>query len=472
MHRLPISTVADAHSHIHRSKSALAMIAQARRAFVSPLIVCSTSYSDWEDVSTLSSSFSDLIIPNYGVHPWWSSTVTSISILSELLETKLLSSPEASCGEIGLDMSPRGLNASSLEQQLLVFKAQLKIAFKLKRPISIHCVQAYGPLISAIIDEEKEHGVSNSTGILMHSFAGTCGFANQLLTQRKTSPILFSFNGNCVASAANIYDELQQTTRSRSSLTTSLSLSLPVPINDTSTQAKVFKARGLSKDSIKVLQRLPQSHVCFETDSPDQPFLHHISSGYFKWCREIFGKDIDIEKEEDDDLGLEAEKVSTCCSATASGDEGVVTETETETIEMEKMKEIEKSSTETIQITEKRDVYKQKRTLVGDGSGSLQDYLKREQESKENRPVLVRHVLRAAAILRYSYGSRIDGLPLQQKPGKALVEDSERKSLAPGLDFLALEPETVPSSIKEGLINEYNLLKKAATRNVMEMFTR
>jgi len=462
MHRLPISTVADAHSHIHRSKSALAMISQARRAFVSPLIVCSTSLSDWEDVSTLSSSFPDLIIPNYGVHPWWSSTVTSISILSELLETKLLSSPEASCGEIGLDMSPRGLNASSFEQQLLVFKAQLKVALKLKRSISIHCVQAYGPFLTAIIELEKEDGVSNSTGILMHSFAGTCGFANQLLTQRKTSnsPLLFSFNGNCVASAANIYDELQ--TYSRSSLTTTLSIPLPLPepIPESLTP-KVFKARGLSKDSLKVLQRLPLSHLCFETDSPDQPFLHHISSGYLNWCREIFGKDIDIEKEEDDELGLKAEKVSTCCSA--SRDEGVVAETETI--------ELEKSTTETIMITEKTDVVsKQRRTLVGDGSGSLQDYLKREQESKENRPVLVRHVLRAAAILRFSYGSQIDGLPLQQKPGKALLEDIERKSLAPGLDFLSLEPETVPDSIKEGLINEYNLLKTAATKNVKEMF--
>jgi hypothetical protein len=228
---------------------------------------------------------------------------------------------------------------------------------------------------------------------------------------------------------------------------------------------KVFKARGLSKDSLKVLQRLPLSHICFETDSPDQPFLHHVSLGYLNWCKEVFGKDSDIEKEEDDELGLESETVSTCCTA-ASVEEGV----ESEKFEEEEM---EKSTmeTETIKITEKTDdVPIKRRTLVGDGSGSLQDYLRREQGSKENRPVLVRHVLRAVAILRYSYGSRIDGLPLQQKQGSGAIEDIERKSLAPGLHFLSLEPETVPTSVKEGLRKEYSLLNEAAARNVKEMF--
>lgn len=451
--RLPVT---DAHTHIHRSASALLLIAQARRSLVQPLILCSTSETDFDDVAALSSC-SEFIVPNFGVHPWWASTASPT--LSEHLESRLIQSPGAGCGEIGLDASPRGILASPFEQQVNVFKAQLKIASKLQRPISVHCVQAYGPFLEAL--SESEGNGEFLSGILMHSFAGTCGFANQLIAQRGEgrggkekgggegglSPLLFSFNGGVVSSASNAFDEL----RSKKDLSSSSSSSKTTKQDE---EKKVFRARGLSKDSLKVLQRLSHSHLCFETDTPDQPFLHHVSPSYLSWCRIVFGGEIDEEEAEDDDLGVTAEKESSC-SILCCNDEPL---------------QLQPSHDETATSTSATSTTSA--TSSSAGEGSLELYREKEKLAKENRPVLVRHVLRAAAILRYSYGSRSSGLPLQIKPGALAAEEVERKSTCPsdGLAFLAKEPESLPLDITMGLRREYEELCVSSTNNVKAMF--
>jgi len=427
---------------------------------VQPLILCSTSETDFDDVAALA-SLSEFIVPNFGLHPWWASTASPT--LSEHLESRLKQSPGAGCGEIGLDASPRGILASPFEQQVKVFKTQLTIASKLQRPISVHCVQAYGPFLEAL--SESERNGEFLSGVLMHSFAGTCGFANQLIAQRGEgrggggkekgglSPLLFSFNGGVVSSASNAFDEL----RSKKDLSSSSS---SLKQNE---EKKVFRARGLSKDSLKVLQRLSHSHLCFETDTPDQPFLHHVSPTYLSWCRRVFGGNVDEEEAEDDDLGVTAEKESSCSISCCndepqqfqhSHDESTTTSTTTTTT----------TATTTTKSTTT--------TSSSAGEGSLELYREKEKSAKENRPVLVRHVLRAAAILRYSYGSRSCGLPLQMKPGALAAEEVERKSTCPsdGLAFLTIEPESLPLDITIGLRREYEELCVSSTNNVKAMF--
>lgn len=448
LERITRIPVADAHTHIHRSKSAIHLIAQARRTLVQPLIVCATSEADFDDVTSLASTTSD-IVPNFGVHPWWATTA-SLS-LSDNLEARLEASPNAACGEIGLDASPRGILASPFEQQVKVFKSQLRIASKLKRPISVHCVQAYGPFLDAISECEQEQEGTVLNGVLMHSFAGTCGFAHQLITQRgkggkgDAAPyLLFSFNGGVVSSASNAFDELRDTKQLQSGVSDLSSTERQLP-----EKKKVFRLRGLSKDSLKVLQRLPHSHLCFETDTPDQPFLHHVSNDYLSWCRKVFEKDIEEEEAENDDLGVSAEVESTC-TISCCDDETI-----------KRLQDQEQHSTSS--SVENR---------LPVEEGSLEHYREKEKLAKENRPVLVRHVLRAAAILRYSYGSRAAGLPLQQKPGALAADEVERKSMCPsdGLAFLSVEPESLPPHVITGLRKEYTELCISSTNNVKSMF--
>lgn len=85
-------------------------------------------------------------------------------------------------GETGLDFQPRFTNRAEQEAS---FAAHLDLARELNRPVTVHCVQAWGRLIEIL----REHPAPR---VLLHAFGG----APELIPELITLNCWFSFCGN------------------------------------------------------------------------------------------------------------------------------------------------------------------------------------------------------------------------------------------------------------------------------------
>lgn len=116
-------------------------------------------------------NFSVKIYPAFGVHPWFIKDRSPECF--QTLENLLKQYPQASVGEIGID---HAIEDRDDEQQEAVFLAQLKVARRLERPVSIHCRRAWGRLIE-LLDQFGEL----PRGMLIHCFGGSAEVAKELL---------------------------------------------------------------------------------------------------------------------------------------------------------------------------------------------------------------------------------------------------------------------------------------------------
>jgi TatD DNase family protein len=95
------------------------------------------------------------------------------------LEKRLIESPTASVGEIGLDSLAKdpvsGLKYD-FETQLQVFSAQFDLACKLQRPVSIHAVQVHGKIFDFISQQERA-----PPSIMFHSFNASSDMIKRLI---------------------------------------------------------------------------------------------------------------------------------------------------------------------------------------------------------------------------------------------------------------------------------------------------
>jgi TatD DNase family protein len=155
----------DSHCHLQdeRIKNlAEQIIEQARNDGVTFMLCCGSCESDWEDVAILARKWKQ-VIPAFGIHPW--NVTTRSSYWQERLCSYLHEFPEAAVGEIGLDHIHETENK---EEQLKVFALQIEIAQQLKRSVSVHCLKAWGDLLSAFSSMKKLPKY-----IAFHSFSGS-----------------------------------------------------------------------------------------------------------------------------------------------------------------------------------------------------------------------------------------------------------------------------------------------------------
>jgi Tat protein secretion system quality control protein TatD with DNase activity len=152
-------------------------------------LTCAVEPKDWQDTLDFASS-SDSILPALGVHPWYLEDLPENWL--QTLEALLRKHPSAIVGEIGLckmakfvRQHPEGKTVA-LAIQRSVFKDQMILAAKLRRPVSVHCVDQNGTFVSVL----KEIVCSNRESprdalpiaIGMHSFTGTAHHVKELLT--------------------------------------------------------------------------------------------------------------------------------------------------------------------------------------------------------------------------------------------------------------------------------------------------
>lgn len=152
----------DAHCHLQDSRLAadLAPILDAVESLpIRKAVVNGTRPEDWQAVAGLSHK-RHWIIPFYGLHPWYVNQASDH--WRALLEHFLRAAP-AGVGEIGLDKWVQGCDFAKQEE---AFLWQLRLAAELRRPVAIHCLKAWGPLLDIL------QQVKPAAGFLLHSYGG------------------------------------------------------------------------------------------------------------------------------------------------------------------------------------------------------------------------------------------------------------------------------------------------------------
>jgi TatD DNase family protein len=154
----------DAHNHLYDARLApfRAGISESLASMgIERAVVNGTRESDWPAVTALAAEHR-WVLPSYGLHPWHvrERTPHYLDTLASLLDAR----PDAAIGEIGLD---RWIEGHDLADQREVFRAQLALATRLNRAVTIHCIRAWGPLWEILRAEPLP-----ARGFLLHAYGG------------------------------------------------------------------------------------------------------------------------------------------------------------------------------------------------------------------------------------------------------------------------------------------------------------
>ncbi len=154
----------DAHCHLQDPRLDTVrprVLERAVAAGVGRLHVAATCEADWPAVAALADAHSSVILPSFGLHPWFIRDRSAHWL--EALRTRLAARP-AGIGEIGLDGRMHdGLDAD----REAVFRAQLELSGELALPASIHCRDAWGPMLETLLALPP-----HPAGLLIHAYSG------------------------------------------------------------------------------------------------------------------------------------------------------------------------------------------------------------------------------------------------------------------------------------------------------------
>ena len=155
---------ADAHSHLQDPRLAAHLpqvFARARAAGVGWLHVDATCEADWPAVAALADAHPGGVIASFGIHPWFLRN-RSARWLQNL--RAVLGSRPSGIGEIGLDARLEdGLDAD----REAVFRAQFELSYELALPASLHCRDAWEPMLKILLAAPP-----HPAGLLIHAYSG------------------------------------------------------------------------------------------------------------------------------------------------------------------------------------------------------------------------------------------------------------------------------------------------------------
>ncbi|SHO78370.1 Similar to S.cerevisiae protein YMR262W (Protein of unknown function) [Malassezia sympodialis ATCC 42132] len=198
--------------------------------------VCLMSTDAWDQrlVARAAAAWPSKVVPAFGFHPWGVHTLSlahpapparehyeallgpnvaellphlppPVSLTEALaqLEAYLVAHPHALVGEVGLDRSfriplpqtsPRRLSRcqTPLAHQLAVLRAQIALACRYGRSVSMHSVRAAGPTLDLLADVDAHLPGFSRIGVLLHS----CTLSVPSLTQvqRAHANVFVSFS--------------------------------------------------------------------------------------------------------------------------------------------------------------------------------------------------------------------------------------------------------------------------------------
>ena len=153
----------DAHAHLQDPRLAPHLpqvFARAAAAGVARIHVDATCEADWPAVAALADAHPGAIC-SFGIHPWFIQG-RSARWLQDLRE--ILAARPSGIGEIGLDARMGdGLDAD----REAVFRAQLDLSYELALPASLHCRDAWEPMLKILLAAPP-----HPAGLLIHAYSG------------------------------------------------------------------------------------------------------------------------------------------------------------------------------------------------------------------------------------------------------------------------------------------------------------
>ncbi|KAF5201123.1 3'-5' ssDNA/RNA exonuclease TatD [Thalictrum thalictroides] len=184
----------DSHCHLQDPRIynvAPQLIQTAFDSGVLHFAVNGVSEKDWHLVKKMGEEYPSCIIPCFGLHPWYVAERTPnwFNILKDLFD----STPSATIGEIGLDKGSRGKQIDFIDQAQ-VFRQQLELAKELQKPVSIHCVRAFGDLLEIMQRIGPFPG-----GAILHSYLGSA----EMVPALAKLGAYFSFSGYLMSMKPN-----------------------------------------------------------------------------------------------------------------------------------------------------------------------------------------------------------------------------------------------------------------------------
>jgi len=162
----------DVHCHLEAEEFAGNLdqvLADARAAGIVKLITASITPEQWDVSESLAARYPEVAFA-LGIHPWYIKPGDEERVAG-LRDARARGA--VAIGEIGLDSK---IPSPSMEEQVLLFEAQLVVACELDLPVVIHCRGALGELARAI----KAVGMPKAGGIV-HAFSGSCEVAEELI---------------------------------------------------------------------------------------------------------------------------------------------------------------------------------------------------------------------------------------------------------------------------------------------------
>ena len=177
--------LADAHCHLQDCRIEPDRLHRiVRNKELSYIVVNGCSPDDWSRVLEIWKAYPDVILPQLGLHPWWVYKQGDGTSWLDDLQRLLEEYPMAGLGECGLDASGKWMD--SLELQEKAFKCQIQLAISLGRPLSVHCVKAYGRVLDYLSI------VKQRVPILLHGWGGSAEMTRTCVGQLKN--VYFSIN--------------------------------------------------------------------------------------------------------------------------------------------------------------------------------------------------------------------------------------------------------------------------------------
>ena len=177
----------DAHCHLQEPEltgDLAGAMARARDQGVAGMMCCGTREEDWERAIGVAAEYPGVMI-SLGLHPWYVSGRTE-GWLARL--ESLVAAGGRAMGEIGLD---HAMENAPKQDQADVFLSQLRLARRLRVPVSVHCRDAFGALLEIL---RAESGAPN--GGVLHSYSGP----TELVHELESMGFCLSFSGSITRS--------------------------------------------------------------------------------------------------------------------------------------------------------------------------------------------------------------------------------------------------------------------------------
>lgn len=205
-------SIIDAHNHIQLDPiyhQVDEVINQSIMHGIKKMAICGVRPGeDWDRVQLLYEKYPAVIVPQFGLHPWWIQEYLRIDpsnqedqkfqLQSNICQDCNISSCECTCIELASNSSTTAINwEAKLEEMLqknsfagvgecgldkaikkqvtmndqeIILRRHLEIARKYNRPVTIHCVNAWGKLLEILQDHFTNcdcHDSRNS--VILHS---------------------------------------------------------------------------------------------------------------------------------------------------------------------------------------------------------------------------------------------------------------------------------------------------------------